>query len=272
MKRFVNDTDNIALIRAVEKRLPDLSFGDLSMALRKRDVKINGVRVSGNVRLCAGDEVVIYSVERKYEPKIVYSDDNIVIADKKAGIESEELAVILSAIAVHRLDRNTEGLNVFAKNKAAESELLTAFRERTVDKFYLAEVFGHLKDQGGTLTGYLIKDAERAIVRISDKMIPGSVGIATKYSVIKRLADTDIVEIDLLTGKTHQIRAHFAHIGHPVAGDGKYGENARNKAADHSRQRLLAYKLTFYFKQDSVLCYLNGRTFLSGQSVAYGVE
>lgn len=271
MKSFVNDADNITLVRAAESKLPDLSFGELNMALRKRDVKVNGIRVSENVRLRAGDEVVIYSIVRKYAPKIIYSDDNVVIADKKAGIESEELAAILDATAVHRLDRNTEGLNVFAKNKAAEIELLAAFRERTAEKLYLAEVFGHLAELSRTMTGYLLKDSEKALVRISDKMIPGSVKIITKYRVLRQLADTDIVEIELLTGKTHQIRAHFAHIGHPVAGDGKYGMNTQNKAAGYSRQRLLAYKITFYFKEDSVLNYLSGRTFLSSLSNAYGI-
>ncbi|MDE6613483.1 MAG: RNA pseudouridine synthase, partial [Clostridia bacterium] len=164
--------------------------------------------------------------------------------------------------AVHRLDRNTQGLIVFAKNKGAEAELLSAFKERRVIKTYIALCKNRFKEESATLTAYLKKDEKSASVKIYDKEVPDSVKIITQYSLVEKRGDIALVRITLHTGRTHQIRAHFAHVGCPVLGDGKYGDEALNKKYGFKRQCLISKILAFCFT--GKLSYLNGKSFISG--------
>ena len=241
----------------------------LSALLRGKDIKVNGARVGANVKLNAGDEVIFYTTpaqESKPSHAVVYEDGNVLIADKFSGVTSEGLLYELCSrgeyYACHRLDRNTQGLIAFAKNAAAASGLLAAFKDRRVEKVYYAVCRDGFKEDCAVLTAYLKKDPSASEVKIYGGEVKGSVKIVTEYRVEERRGGLALVKVVLHTGKTHQIRAHLAFIGCPVLGDGKYGDGALNKRHSLARQQLVAKFLTF--KTGGGLSYLNGRTFESG--------
>lgn len=255
-----------------DERYAQGSFA-LARLLRDRDVRVNGARVGKNVVLSAGDEVAYYTTAREEQKPfydVVYLDENILIADKYAGVSSEALFCALeeqyAARFIHRLDRNTSGLIAFARTAAAEAELLSAFRERRVEKIYEAVCFHPFQRQRALLTAYLRKDARAARVQVFSAPVPGAEKIVTEYAVRAQAGEHALVEVRLHSGKTHQIRAHMAFIGHPVAGDEKYGDEALNKKYGVRRQLLVAKKLTFAC--GGPLAYLNGRTFTSAFSPA----
>ena len=136
-------------------------------------------------------------------------------------------------------------------------------KEREIDKFYIAAIHGIPKKSEDTLYGYLLKDEKTNTVKVYDKNPPrGAKNIITKYNVIAKKDDTALIEVELLTGRTHQIRAHMAHIGHPLVGDGKYGINKEDKRLGYKYQALCSYRLRFSFKgEETVLDYLNGKEF-----------
>ena len=158
-------------------------------------------------------------------------------------------------------DRNTAGLIVFALNGEAEGELLAAFRGHSVRKEYGAVCFHPFAKKSAVLTAYLKKDAGAARVRVFASPVPGAEKICTEYETEEEFGEYTRVRILLHSGKTHQIRAHMAFIGNPVAGDEKYGDEVLNKKYHLRRQLLAAEKLSFAF--GGALSYLNGRTFLS---------
>ena len=248
MKKFtVNEKQTLKTF--TDNVYPQGSFA-FPRLLRARDIRVNGKKTGENILLREGDEVVYYTTLREesvpaYET--VYEDENVLVADKYAGVNSEALYFALSqkgeTYFIHRLDRNTAGLMIFAKNKRAEAELLRAFRERRVQKIYLALCFGKFAKGVDMLCGYLVKDEKAARVRVYSKPREGAEKIETEYCVLNGDGELSMVEIVLHSGKTHQIRAHMAFIGHPVAGDEKYGDEARNKKYGVKRQLLVAKTL-----------------------------
>ena len=135
---------------------------------------------------------------------------------------------------------------------------------REIDKFYLAAVHGVPKPESATIKGYLLKDEKQNIVRVYEKNPPRSAKeIITKYKVVAKKKDSALIEVELLTGRTHQIRAHMAHIGHPLIGDGKYGVNKNDRAKGYKYQALYSYRLRFSFDTSNPTCldYLNGKEF-----------
>lgn len=256
------------LIKAIIDELPFLSRFDVKKILENKDAKINNVRVKENITLKKYDKLVVYYQEK--EPKewytIVYVDENILIVNKKAGIEvvseSERdlLAVIkqnyVNAVAVHRLDRNTEGLVVFALNKVAEKELLNAFKTRVgITKKYALLVNGRVDISKIKRTVYLKKVESLSKVWISEIKTSGYEPAITEFDIIEYRGDKTLMEANLITGKTHQIRAHIAYYGHSIVGDGKYGKT------DEKQLHLTANYLAFNFKKDSKLFYLKNKTF-----------
>ena len=245
----------------------DLSYSALMKLLRNKDVKVNGVRIKEDVMLNVGDKVEIYyKPQKRSSITIIYSDENVLVVNKKQGYTSEEVyqsakESFTTAGFVHRLDRNTSGIMVFSLNTQAEVELLKGFKNHDFIKIYKATVYGKMPKKSDTLTAYLVKDSENSTVRIYDNKVKDSSLIKTGYEVEEENGETSVLKVRLYTGKTHQIRAHLAHVGHFIIGDGKYGDNQINKKFGKDKQMLCAYELTFSFDQKSCLNYLNNKRF-----------
>ena len=218
---------------------------------------------------------------------IVYEDEHILLVDKRPGQAvhphdgAEYGRTLIDHIQAYlyqkrewrpkeehsftpalcnRIDRNTGGIVIAAKTAEALRILNQKIKDREMDKRYLAIVEGKLKHQAGSLKGYLFKDAKKNRVFVTDTPQSGAKSCQTNYKVLAFHNGLSLVECELITGRTHQIRAQFAHAGHPLLGDGKYGK--LDKRFDRNYQALYSYKLTFQFTTDAgVLEYLNGKTF-----------
>lgn len=270
MKRDFTATKNGDLIKEIQLQFPKINFNQIKTALRKKDIKINGKKVGQTTNIFSGDYVEIFLPAEK--PKIInkaFEDSNIIIAFKPQGIEvtqkdkaydSLTLEELVNATAVHRLDKNTEGLVVLAKNEVTKEELFRAFKNGQISKKYLAVVTGKVK-QKDNLVAYLKKDAVNNIVKIFDTPQSGAVQIKTNYKLIAGNGELSVIEVELLTGKTHQIRAHLSREGIFILGDEKYGDKTINSKYREKKQCLCAYYLKFQFDKSSSLYYLNEKEF-----------
>lgn len=261
--------NEIELTKAIINELPFLSRFDVKNILNNKDIKLNNVRIKENTMLKSGDTVTVYYQEKQNVQdwfSIVYQDENILIVNKRSGIEvvsenERDLVSILNKTfinlkPVHRIDRNTEGLVVFALNEMAEKELLEAFKTRKgIVKKYALLVYGKVDVIKIKRTVYLKKVDSLSKVWISEVKTSGYDPIITEFEVVKYIGDKTLMQANLLTGKTHQIRAHIAYYGYPIVGDSKYGKDTHNKL------HLTANYLNFNFNKKACLSYLNGKSF-----------
>ncbi len=281
----------------------DIPTSLLYKSIRTKKIKVNRKRAEISTVLSDGDTVQCFLAEEffkkqtgeasfeKITPRlsIIYEDENIMLLDKKPGISVHEdekgatntlITHILAYLyqkgeynpneenafapaLCNRIDRNTGGIVIAAKNAEALRIMNEKIKLREIDKFYLAAIHGVPSKREDTLKGFLLKDEKTKSVRVYDKNPPRDAKtIITKYRVLKTKSDTSLVEVELLTGRTHQIRAHLSHIGHSLIGDGKYGVNRDDRARGYKYQALYSYKLRFSFKgEENALSYLNGKEF-----------
>ncbi len=261
-------------------QFPHLGIGRINKAFRENKIKLNGKKQPLNTRVIQGDVITLYLKEEQLEapgkrgldPKsVIYQDDSVLILNKPAGlpVDGEEDSLLErarkecpSARLCHRLDTGTSGLVMLAKTNGAEKALTQLIKERKVEKTYLCVTFGRPQPPAATLHGWLEKNGAKGMVYIhAKKETPDSKEVLTRYNTLAVSGRLALVEVDLLTGRTHQIRAHMASIGCPILGDSKYGNNAANRELKLKYQALCAWRLTFPAHLEGVLTELSGKEF-----------
>lgn len=293
--------DGRRLTRYLQKAMPAAGMGQIRKFLRLGRVKVDGRRGSEETVLSIGQVVDMYvedsffeDVKRedpfysKIRPKltILYEDEHVMLLDKRAGLichpdEGEKVHTLLTYAQAYlyqkgewnpkrgftpalcnRIDRFTAGVVILAKTPEALRMMDEKIRSHEVEKYYLCVVHGRLKDPEGTLRHFLLKKPEQKKTSVSRQNAPGSKEAITHYRVVDEADGLTLCECLLGTGRTHQIRAQFAFIGHPLLGDNQYGSSREN--AQYGRvngQALCAYRLRFAFQGDAgCLCGLNGLT------------
>ena len=249
--------------RMIQRYFPELPERSVRAAFLRRDVKLDGRRIPRDTQVSAGQELRLYITEEEERPvlKIVYEDDQILLVNKPAGISVEpdprggttltDLCARYTArrhpeapqpAACHRLDHQTCGLCLFAKDEKSLEILQRVFRERTMTKEYECIVRGVPKPPEAVCRAYLIKDADAARVRITDHAGPEARKIITAYETMQP-GPLSRLRVHPITGRTHQIRAHLAALGHPILGDDLYGDRRLNREAGVRVLRLCAVVL-----------------------------
>lgn len=281
------------------QQYPVLTPGRLNKALRENKIKLNGKKQPLSTRVQAGDEIKLFLLpdqlnaappvegpaflQAKYPAKVVYENDQLLIADKPAGLpvndESDPDTLIhrvqlylykkgeyrpgegFVPALCHRLDTGTSGLVLVAKTSQALADLTELIRARRLKKEYLCVTFGRPEPPAATLTGWLKKDAAKGRVTVVDRPAADAVPIETRYETMAVSGRLALLRVELITGRTHQIRAHLASIGCPILGDGKYGQNTVNRQLHFKYQALCAWRLTFPSDCPPSLASVNGKCF-----------
>ena len=277
------DAEGMKVSMFLRRFLPSLPESTVRKVFQARDVKLDGVRVPRDTPVRAGQTLSVFlpaSFRDAESLRIIYEDDDVLLVNKPAGISVEaddpgslsltDLCRIhvgsVSGTApdfppapCHRLDHRTSGLCLFAKNERSLTVLMEAFKLRTVEKYYTCLVRGIMKPPSAVCNAWLLKDADRAVVRILDHEVPGARPVTTGYEAL-RSGPVSRLRVHLVTGRTHQIRAHLAALGHPVLGDDLYGDRAFNRQQKSRSLKLCATELTL--NTNGALPALDGKTFL----------
>ena len=300
MREFMvaSGDDGRRLEKWLLKAAPALSYAQACRFLRLKKVRVNGKVTKEGATLHAGDVVNAYlddacflarPRENKllagFRPRIdvLYEDENILLIDKLPGLrvhgdEEEKVDTLITHLQAYlyqkgeydgtgfapalcnRIDRFTGGIVIAAKNEAALKEMDARIRSRQVEKFYLCAVAGRMVPPQGELKNYLLKEGKR--MRVLNREAPGAQAARTRYRTLATDGDLSLLECQLLTGRTHQIRAQFAAAGHPLIGDTQYGDPKINQAHASHFQQLYSYRIVFRFTgTPGPLEYLNGQSF-----------
>lgn len=295
----VNSLLPIRLDKYLMQQYPVLTQGRLNKALRENKIKLNEKKQPLSTRVQAGDEIKLFLLpdqlsaaplvegpaflQAKYPAKVVYENEQLLIADKPAGlpvIDEKDPDTLIHRVQLylyqkgeyrpgqgfapalcHRLDTGTSGLVLVAKTEQALTDLTELIRTRRLKKEYLCVTFGRPEPPAATLTGWLKKDAAKGQVAVLDHPAADAVPIETRYETMSVSGRLALLRVELVTGRTHQIRAHLASIGCPILGDGKYGQNAVNRQLHFKYQALCAWRLTFPSDCPPSLSSVNGKSF-----------
>jgi len=291
------------LDKFLSKNLKTLPPSLMYKYIRLKKIKVNRKRAEQKTVLYEGDTVELFIKEEFFDAvstdlayqritpriNIVYEDENLILCDKRPGQivhadDHEDVNTLINHIKAYlwqkgeyvpeqenafapalcnRIDRNTGGIVIAAKNAQTLRVINEKIRRNEIDKRYLCAAHGVMEREHDVLRGYLKKDAATNMVSVFEKKTTKShevKEIVTEYRVLAKTDRLSLCEVHLITGRTHQIRAHFSSIGHPLLGDGKYGVNREDKREGYKYQALYSYKLTFAFQEPSHLDYLTGRT------------
>ena len=264
----------------LRRLFPDLPESAVRKLFDARDVRLDGVRVRKDEPVRAGQELRVFLPDgdgNAASLRIVYEDDDVLLVNKPAGVSVEsdvQGAVSLSELCrlhvqaaspsavppspCHRLDNKTAGLCLFEKNEHALAVLEEAFRDRTVEKYYVCLGRGIPKPPEAVCRAFLLKDAEKGKVRILDREVPGARPVITGYETLES-GPVSRLRVHLITGRTHQIRAHLAALGHPILGDDLYGDREFNR--QHKARALKLCAVSFTVSTGGRLPLLEGKTF-----------
>mgnify|MGYP003306582574 CR=1 FL=1 len=285
------------------KIMPSIPESLLHRYLREKRIKVNGKKIPLNSRITENDTVELYIRDEFFEKSeknafktlnaridIVFEDENVLLVDKTPGVivhsdDKEDSDTLINRVLSYlykkgewnpekensfvpalcnRIDRNTGGIVICAKNAETLRCINDIIKNREIEKKYLALVHGTFENKSGKISNWLLKNPDTNTVKVYHSPKSGALEAHSLYKVLKsdKKRDMSLVEVELLTGRTHQIRAQFSDMGHPLVGDGKYGINRDDKKIGYKYQALYSYKLVFHPKdRDSHLAYLAGREF-----------
>ncbi|MGE4282953.1 MAG: RluA family pseudouridine synthase [Clostridia bacterium] len=293
---------NQRIDKFLQKYFQDMPLSAIYKYIRKKRVKVNDKKVEINYKLAENDKIDLYINDEYFENTkpaadfitikphlhILYEDDNILLIDKKPGMvvhpdEFEKINTLINHIQSYlynkeeyvpdkensfapalcnRIDRNTGGIVIAAKNAETLRIINGKIKAKEIRKFYLCVIKGILTNKEGNLSDYLSRDYSAKKVTVSAKLELGSKQIITKYRVLNEKSNMSLLEVELITGRTHQIRAHFSAMNHPLLGDPKYGDISFNHSIGFKYQALYSYKVFFDFSSDAgKLDYLRGKVF-----------